>query len=431
MRIKKVRSLRGNVALPGDKSISHRAIILASLCQGKVAIKNLLDCDDTRATLGVFRELGVDYKFKKDSLVVEGRGQYGLRKTRRTLDCGESGTTIRLLAGLLAAQKFASVLSGSPSLCRRPMARIIKPLKMMGADIKGRRSRSNEEFAPLTINPVQRLKPIRYALPVSSAQVKSCLMLAALYAEGKTVITEKEKSRDHTERLLKFCGAKITVKGKRITLTKSSLKNPGEIIIPSDFSSAAFFIATALIVKKSNLTIKNVSLNPTRTGFISVLKRMGADFELKLKKNSPEPYGDIRVKTSPLKSTTIEKREIPLIIDELPVFMVLATQATGTSVIKNCQELKVKETDRIQSMVYNLKTMGASINVRRKNGDYYIYIRGKTPLKGSHKLKSFGDHRTALSIFVASQATGNSCSMDNFSCVSKSLPGFLEIISNF
>ncbi len=422
----RIPSWEGTLSLGGDKSITHRAIILSSLCRGKVRIKNPLICDDTLATLGAFEKMGIKYEFEKGGLVIEGRGKRGLKAPSSGINCRDSGTTIRLLAGLLSAQKFPTLLRSRRSLSSRPMLRITRPLRLMGADIHGRRV-NTEEHPPLKIEPVRRLTGIDYRLPVPSAQVKSCILLASLYAQGITRIRESYKSRDHTERFLKFMGAKIKIKNNSIFIENSSLRNPGEVFVPSDISTASYFLAVSLLVKNSRLLIKDVCLNPTRAGFLDVLRRMGADIKIYIKESIPEVYGDVEVANSCLKSIQINKEEIPRLIDELPLFMVLATQSQGESVINNCGELKVKETDRINSMVYNLKRMGAKIKVIQKKGDYFVYIKGPVVLKGTF-LKSFSDHRTFLSLFVASQVCKGACRIDHPECVSKSFPYFFRFI---
>jgi len=421
--------IEGEIFLKGDKSITHRLIIFSSLAKGKTVIFNPLKSEDTLATLNIFKNLGVEIEVEKDKIKIKGRGKYGLIAPLKALDCKESGTTIRILAGLLSAQKFSSVLRAKKSLLNRPMKRVCEPLRLMGADIKGR-VKDSEEFPPLKIKPVKYLKGIRYNLPVASAQVKSALILASLYAKGSCEITEPFKSRDHTERILSFLGADIKIRGKKIIIKNSFFKTPKRFFIPADISSASFFIALALLKKDSHIKIKDVSLNPTRIGFLRILKRMGAKIKLSYKEKEPEPYGDIEVFYSKLKSTFIKEEEVPTLIDELPLFMVVATQAEGISYISSCKELKVKETDRLRSMTENLRKMGAKIWIEKKGNDYQVIIKGPTKLKG-RILNSYSDHRTFLSLVVAANLAKSVSKISNKECVNKSFPEFFKIYKSF
>ncbi len=417
--------IKGEIVLKGDKSITHRAIIFSALSRGKSFIFNSLKSQDTLATLNVFKNLGVEMDIEKDKISIKGKGKYGLKPPLTPLDCRESGTTIRLLAGLLSAQKFKSKLKARKSLLNRPMRRICEPLRLMGANIQGK-IRNSEEFPPLEINPTKSLKGIKYTLPVASAQVKSALILASLYAENLSEIIEPFKSRDHTERMLKFLGADIKIKGKKIIVSNSSFKFPKRFFVPGDISSAAFLIALALLKKNSYIKIIDVSLNPTRMGFLKVLQKMKARIRISYKEKEPEPYGDIEVVYSKLKSTFIKEDEIPKMIDELPLFMVIATQAEGASVISSCKELKVKETDRLFSMTQNLKKMGAKVQVEKKGADYQVIIQGSTKLKGGI-LESYSDHRTFLSLVVGANLANSESKISCKKCVNKSFPDFFKI----
>lgn len=419
--------------LPGDKSISHRAVMLSSLCEGETKISNFLSADDTLITLSVFKKLGVRivHDKKKKNVLIKGKGKY-LKSGSKILYMGESGTTMRLIAGLLSAQKFESILTCSPSLAKRPMKRVTQPLGMMGADVKAKIIK-NEKYPPLRLKPVDTLSGISYLLPVASAQVKSCLLLAGLYAKGKTIIDEPYISRDHTERMLKLFRASIKVNNKKISIRPSDLESPGKIFIPSDFSSAAYFISLALLGKKSNLLLKRVLINPTRTGLLKVLKRMNAYIRFKnINRKNYEPYADILVKSSKLKAAKVRENEVPLMIDELPLLFVLASYAKGVTTIYGLKELKVKETDRIKSMEYNLKKMGVDFITKsylnsKGEEDFLVKITGPAQLKPV-KIKSFSDHRTAMSLIVAQLASGFAAKIDDVSCISKSFPEFLHLL---
>ncbi|MBN2120788.1 MAG: 3-phosphoshikimate 1-carboxyvinyltransferase [Candidatus Omnitrophica bacterium] len=432
-KIPSFTKITGKIILPGDKSISHRAIMFSSITKGSTRILNFLHSQDTLATLQAFRKLGVkiSYDRKKKKVLVRGKGKF-LKSRGKILDMKESGTTIRIISGLLAAQRFKTTLKASFGLSRRPMKRITLPLRLMGADIKGR-SKGDNEYPPLEIRPVTMLKAINYKLPVASAQVKSSLFLAGLYAEGKTIIREPYKSRDHTERMLKIFKADIKMKAKSTVVKDSELASPGEIFIPSDFSSASYFIALGLLSKNSRFLLKKVGINPTRTGFLRVLKRMGAKIRFtNIKKSYFEPYADILVEASPLKAAIVKEGQIPLMIDEVPLLFAVAAFAEGTTRIYGLKELKVKETDRIRSMEHNLRKAGVDFKVSRYRNhqgqrDFMVTIKGPAKFK-SAEIKSFQDHRTAMSLIIANLSQGFEARIDNISCISKSLPEFLSIL---
>ncbi len=438
MRIDKINPLTDKeICVPGDKSISHRAVMISSLTRGKTLITNFLDSEDTFTTLKALRMLGVNIRYfpKQAEVLVKARGKY-LKPDSKivVLYMKESGTTIRLISGILAAQRFKSRLLVAPSLRKRPMRRIIDPLRLMGADVRGK-ARDNNEYPPLNISPVKGIKPIEYKLPVASAQVKSCVLFAGLYAKGKTVVFETGKSRNHTELMLKAFGASIEVKRQKIFLNTSKLKTPGKIFVPSDFSSAAFFIVLGVLLKKSRIRIKNVSVNSTRTGLLTVLRKMGANIRLaNINKSNAEPYADIIVKSSSLNSVTVREDQIPQMIDEIPLLFVAASFAKGKTTIYGLKELKVKETDRINSIKYNLKKMGVDFKVdtyKNKQGqkDYKVSITGCKKFKKA-KIKSFSDHRTAMSMIIANLALERPANIDNIKCVSKSFPEFVNIIKD-
>jgi 3-phosphoshikimate 1-carboxyvinyltransferase len=421
--VKPVSSLKGKVLLSGDKSITHRAVILSALSFGKTRIKNFPANKDCAETVNSFKKLGVKIKFSNGALCVYGKGLLGLKKPASPIFINESGTTLRLLLGVLAGQNFSSVLKAGKPLSKRPMLRVVTPLRKMGAHI-------SKEQPPFFIQP-SPLKGIIYKMPVASAQVKSALLLAGLYAKGKTKIIEPIPTRDHTERMLKLFRADIKTKGGAAIIRHKELVSPGEIHIPADISSAAFLIVAALCVAGSHVVIKDVSLNPSRGGALKVLKRMGADIRIVQRpraKCAGEPMGDIIVCASPLEGTTVEVKEAPSLIDELPVLMAAAAVARGTTVFRGVGELRVKETDRIRSMVENLKKMGARIRVRACAGRQDVIIEGPVRLKGAN-VKSFGDHRTAMSLVVAGLSARGSTYLDDTSCIAKSFPEFLTVLN--
>jgi 3-phosphoshikimate 1-carboxyvinyltransferase len=419
--IEKARTLRGSISIPPDKSISHRAVMISALACNETCIKNFLQSDDCLHTLKAFKDLGIRYSLDNSVLRIKGAGLYGLKKPDKKIYVGNSGTTMRLILGILAAQNFEATLEGDDSLNKRPMKRVIEPLRMMGAQIEARR----DNFPPITIRGVP-LRAILYRQKIASAQVKSSILLAGLYAKGMTKVYQMMKTRDHTERMLKLFSADIKTKNLEISITpKAKLVSPGEIDIPSDFSSAAFFIAAATLVPNSQIIIKNVGINPTRLGFLDNLVAMGAKITLENKKEiSNEERADLEIKFKhPLKAIKIEEKDIPSMIDELPIMMVVATQAKGETLIKGASELRVKETDRINSMVVGLKKMGANIEVQENN----ILIKGPTPLK-SAIIDSFGDHRTAMSFGIAGLIGSGKTVIRDAECIQTSFPNFYSTL---
>lgn len=423
MQIKPARKIQGKVEVPSDKSISHRAALVGAIAEGRTRIRNFLKSDDTYATLHALERLGVKVeRGGADDILIYGGGLFGLAPPRETIDAAESGTTIRLLAGLLAGQNFNCTISGKEGLLSRPMGRIIEPLRLMGADIKGAK---RDGFAPLVVKGAT-LKPITYTLPVPSAQVKSSILLAGLYAQGKTCVAEHLKTRDHTERMLRLFGATVSQGRDRVCVEGNPRLVGQDISIPSDISSAAFFVVAALLVENSELIIKGVGLNPTRTGVLDILADMGADIKLENTTGSDfEPKGDIVAKTSELIATSIEGEQLPRAIDELPVLMVAACFAKGRTLIKGASELRVKETDRIRSMAANLAKMSANIKV----ADDDIIIEGTGRLSGA-SLSSFSDHRTAMSSIVAALASRGPSQIDGLECLNKSFPSFLSVLTS-
>jgi len=411
--------LHGKLIVPGDKSISHRAVIVSALAKGTSRIKNLLKSQDVINTLKAFKQMGVKTEFKKNLLIVHGRGLY-MNKPANKIDCGNSGTTMRLLSGILAGQNFRSELVGDRSLSIRPMKRVIEPLRLMGAQIKARQ----DNYAPLQIQGAKlHSLPSPYKLKVASAQVKSCILLAHLFVKDKIKLIESRKTRDHTERMLKYFSADIVSNGNSVIFHPGKSLKAKKIEVPSDISSAAFFIVAAIITKNSNLIIKKVGINPTRTAIIDVLIKMGAKISISNKTIiNNEPVADISVFSSELKGVTIRGKIIPFLIDEIPILAVAATQAKGRTVIRDAKELRVKETDRIKSMVFQLKKMGANI----KELEDGIIIDGPTELKGAC-LKSYGDHRTAMSFAVAGMVANARTKITDVGCIDTSFPEFKDL----
>ena len=421
IELRRTKIFKGTFSPSPDKSISHRSIIFASLAQGKSIIKNFLRADDPMNTLYAFRALGVDIDDTRDDIIVNGKGLHGLMEPHNVIDCGNSGTTIRLISGILSGNPFFSVLTGDESLRIRPMGRIIVPLQKMGADI---RARGENNYPPLAITG-KKLHAITYTLPVASAQVKSAILLAGLYAEGETKIIEPTKSRDHTERMLPAFGSEITVDGLHVTM-KSGIELKGtDIEVPGDFSAAAFFLTGALLINSSDITIKGVGMNPTRTGLISVLKEMGATIDIDEARNaSGEPVADIYCRGGQaLKAVHITKEKIPSLIDEFPILCVAATQAEGTTTINGAEELRVKESDRIKSMATELKKMGVEIE-EFEDG---LSIKGKSQLKGT-VVESYRDHRIAMALSIAGLIADGTTTVQGVSSVNISFPGFFELL---
>ncbi|MBO8159546.1 3-phosphoshikimate 1-carboxyvinyltransferase [Thermosyntropha sp.] len=421
--IEKSKGIKGEIRVAADKSISHRAAIFSALAEGESIIRNFLRANDTLSTLNCMRRLGVDVEECKNEVIIKGRGFYGLREPGTVLDCGNSGTTMRLLTGLCASYPFFTVLTGDDSLNKRPMKRVIAPLALMGAEIWGR---NGGNYPPLAVKG-KRLKGIKYDIPVASAQVKSALILAGLNAEGKTILTEPAKSRDHTERMLKAMGADLAVDGLTITLTPGQRLSPQEFIVPADISSAAFFLVAASIVPNSELVIREVGINPTRAGIIEVLQKMGADIKILNQKTAGgEIIADILVKSSELKGIEIEGEIIPRLIDEIPVIAVAMAAAEGTSAVRGAEELRVKETDRIKAIALELGRMGVNITELE---DGFIIEGDKEKLKGTC-VESHDDHRIAMSLAVAGLiADGETC-IDDAEVVAISFPEFWYILDD-
>lgn len=420
MIVRKAKGLRGRGKVPGDKSISHRALLLGAIAEGTTRIQNFLPATDCLATLTCVRGLGVEVERLSDTeLIVHGRGLRGLREPKDVLDCAGSGTTTRLLAGILAGQPFYSVLTGNEQLRRRPMGRIVEPLRQMGATVLGR---DDGHLPPLTILG-GNLHGIEYRLLVASAQVKSAILLAGLYADGPTVIHEPGPARDHTERMLAAMGANIKYQISNIKVQSSKLSSL-DIVVPGDISSAAYFIAAACLIPGSEVVVEGVGVNPTRTGFLDVLREMGADILVENRREvSGEPVADIIVRAGGPRGIEVRGNQVPRMIDEFPILAVVATQAQGTTVVSDATELRVKETDRIANITVELRKLGARIEERP---DGFV-VEGPTPLLGT-QVNSHGDHRLAMSLAIAGLVAEGETTIEGAGCIADSFPGFEEIL---
>lgn len=417
MEIKKQTNLKGTLTVPGDKSISHRAVMFGSLARGTTRISHFLEGADCLSTISCFRKMGIEIDRNKDEILVHGRGLHGLTAPTEILDVGNSGTTTRLISGILAGQTFTSELDGDDSIRTRPMKRIMTPLASMGADIT---SRLDNGCAPLIIHG-RPLHAAHYDSPVASAQVKSCVLLAGMYADGITSVTEPFLSRNHTEIMLNYFGAEITSEGTTASIRPEPVLEGRDIQVPGDISSAAYFIAAGLLTPGSEILLKNVGINPTRAGIIKVCMDMGADITLLNESTEGEPTADLLIRTSSLKGTTIEGSIIPTLIDEIPMIAVMAAFAEGTTIIRDAQELKVKESDRIAVMVDNLRRMGADI----EGMDDGMIIHGGRPLHGA-VIDSHLDHRIAMSFAVAGTICDGTVEILNGECVNISYPEFYQ-----
>lgn len=416
MEIKKQTNLRGELTVPGDKSISHRAVMFGSLAQGTTKITHFLEGADCLSTISCFRKMGIDIERNASEILVHGKGLHGLSAPSETLDVGNSGTTTRLISGILAGQSFTSELNGDASIQSRPMKRIMTPLLSMGADIVSLRGNG---CAPLRITG-KPLHAAHYQSPVASAQVKSCVLLAGMYADGITSVTEPVLSRNHTEIMLNYFGANVTSQGTTASIEPEPVLNGREIKVPGDISSAAYFIAAALLVPGSELLIKNVGTNPTRAGILEVCRAMGADITyLNENCDSGEPTADLLVRTSTLHGTTVEGAIIPTLIDEIPMIAVMAAFAEGTTIIRDAAELKVKETDRIKTTTEGLLAMGVDVTPT----DDGMIIRGGNPVHGG-QINSYLDHRIAMAFSIAALAAEGNTEIQDGQCVDVSYPSF-------
>ena len=417
MEIKKQTHLSGELTVPGDKSISHRAVMFGSLAQGTTRITHFLEGADCLSTISCFRKMGVDIERNASEILVHGKGLHGLSAPSEILDVGNSGTTTRLISGILAGQSFTSELNGDASIQSRPMKRIMTPLQSMGADIV---SIKGNGCAPLRITG-KSLQAVHYQSPVASAQVKSCVLLAGMYADGITRVTEPVLSRNHTEIMLNYLGAKVTSQGTTASIEPEPLLKAREIQVPGDISSAAYFIAAGLLTPDSQILLRNVGINPTRDGILKVCRAMGADITLLNVNEEGEPVADLLIRSSQLHGTTVEGSIIPTLIDEIPMIAVMAAFAEGTTVIRDAAELKVKESDRIAVVTEGLRRMGADIQPTEDG----MIIHGGKPLQGA-KINSYLDHRIAMSFAVAGTICDGTMDIVKGDCVNISYPEFYK-----
>ncbi|MBC1560586.1 3-phosphoshikimate 1-carboxyvinyltransferase [Listeria booriae] len=415
------QGLNGTIRVPGDKSISHRSIMFGALANGTTTVSNFLKGEDCLSTIGVFRALGVRIEEFPDKIVVHGTGWDGLKRPDETLDVGNSGTTIRLMLGILAGRPFDATLEGDASIAKRPMGRVMLPLREMGAIFEAK----DANFAPVKVTGT-KLQPMTYTLPVASAQVKSAIIFAALQADGETTIIEKEKTRDHTEQMIRQFGGAITTDGLTIRVNGGQEFQGQNVVVPGDISSAAFFIVAGLIIPDSKIRLENVGLNPTRTGIIDVVKEMGGKITVEqTSKAGDEPAGTVIVETSDLKGIEIGGDIIPRLIDELPVIALLASQATGQTVIKDAEELKVKETNRIDAVVTELSKMGVAL-VGTDDG---MIIEGNQTLHGA-TVQSYGDHRMGMMLQIAALLADSDVTLEKAEAINVSYPSFFEDVAS-
>ena len=441
LTFKSAPAIKGEISVPGDKSVSHRAVMLGAIANGETIINNFLMGEDCLATIDCFRKMGVEIEIRNPyseirtmNVIVKGKGLKGLAKPEGILDVGNSGTTIRLISGILAGQDFETAITGDASIQKRPMKRISEPLLRMSARIEGREESEGaggsgkEIFPPLKITG-NKLRPTEYELPVASAQVKSCVLLAGLYADGETTVIEPMASRDHTERMLSYFGADIEIREDSISVRGPADLNGSEVDVPGDISSAAYFLVAGQIVPEADLLIRDAGVNPTRDGIIEVIRRMGGKLEVVNERiMSEEPRADIKIRNPrseirKLKGIEIGGELIPRLIDEIPVIAVLATQAKGKTIIKDAKELRVKESDRIKTISSELRKMGAKIE-EKEDG---MVIEGPVKLNGA-KVTSYGDHRVAMALAVAALAAEGETVIENADCVETSFPGFESLL---
>ena len=413
-------SLNGEIIVPGDKSISHRSVMFGAIAKGVTTVTGFLMGEDCLSTVSCFRQLGVEIEQTDDRLIINGNGLNGLKEPEEVLNVGNSGTTIRLLMGILAGRDFHSTVLGDESIGKRPMTRVTKPLTEMGAIIDGR---ENGEYTPLSIRGGD-IHGIVYHPPVASAQVKSSILLAGLQAKGVTTVVEPEKSRDHTERMIRQFGGQVEEEGLAVSVSGGQELKGTTIHVPGDISSAAFFLVAGAIVPNSTIVLKNVGLNPTRTGIIDVMNEMGADLKIDVKSTDDlmEPVGDLTIRTSNLKGITIGGELIPRLIDEIPVIALLATQAEGETIIKDAHELKVKETNRIDTVVNELTKLGANITAT----DDGMIIKGRNHLKGGSTVSSHGDHRIGMMLAIAALICDNEVQLQQKEAIAVSYPTFFN-----
>lgn len=415
-------SLRGDITVPGDKSVSHRSVMFGSIAEGKTTVSGFLLGEDCLRTIDCFQKLGVDIEVNGTDVTINSPGIDGWTEPKEVLYTGNSGTTTRLMLGLLSGTKLHTIMTGDASIGKRPMRRVADPLRLMGAQIAGR---DNGQYTPLAIQGGP-LKAIDYKMPVASAQVKSAILLAGIRAEGTTVVREEEISRDHTERMLRQFGATVTVEDGVVSLQGGQTLTGTHVNVPGDISSAAFFLVAGAIAKNSRIVLKNVGINETRDGILEVLQKMGAKMSVAIDdENAAEPTATITIETSDLKGTTVEGAIIPRLIDEIPIIALLATQAAGKTIIKDAEELKVKETNRIDAVVNELKKLGANIEAT----DDGMIIEGPTPLHGG-SLRTYGDHRIGMMGAIAALIADGEVELDDADCIAVSYPTFFDHINN-
>ena len=425
--VKPAESIKGEIKVPGDKSITHRAMMLASIASGQSRLTGVLEGEDCLATKKVFEHLGVNFIKEDDDLIVEGVGIKGLRQPERELDFGNSGTGIRLSSGILVAQNFATELIGDSSLSERPMSRIVEPLSLMGANIS-----SNQGILPLNILPTSSLRGITFSLPVASAQVKSALLLAGLYAEGYTEVKEDKITRNHTETIFNEFGIPVEVNksknSRSIRVSKSDKIHPKDINIPSDFSSASFFILAALITPKSHLRIRGVGINETRIGFLHALRHMGGKIDIQNIQNGPEPIADLLIESSKLKGITLNTKLVANMIDEMPAFFIAASLAEGTTIVKDAEELRAKESDRLEAMASALGSLGVKFKLNQDG--MVIHGLGDKGIFKAVEINSLGDHRIAMASSIASLRAEGEVRIVDCDNVRTSFPDFVSVCSH-
>ncbi|WP_027340522.1 3-phosphoshikimate 1-carboxyvinyltransferase [Halonatronum saccharophilum] len=425
LKVEPKSNLKGEIKVSGDKSISHRAVMLGAIAEGKTHIEGFLTGEDCLSTAKAFQDLGVKIEgVGEEKMVVHGRGLNGLEEADNVLDFGNSGTTTRLMMGILAAQDFYTVATGDSSLRGRPMARVTEPLAQMGGSFEGR---DNANLLPITVLGGNKLEGIKYESSVASAQVKSAILLAGLWANGVTEVREPSKSRDHTERMLEYFGAEIEVDGLTVRVKGGKPLKGNKVVVPGDISSAAFLMVAAMITDGSELLIKNVGLNPSRYGIIKALQKMNGNLELLNERElNGEPVADLLVKSSQLKATVIDGDLIPLLIDEIPVLAIAATQAQGKTIIKDAKELRVKETDRIDAMVKELRRVGVEVK-EREDG---MEILGGQKIVGGVTCQSYHDHRIAMSMAIAALIAEKPIVIEGAECINISFPNFADLLKS-
>ena len=420
LQIKPAKKLSGEISVQGDKSISHRAVILGSIAEGTTRVTNFLPSEDCIRTIKAFEAMGINIEMNRNTLIINGKGLNGLTEPNDVMDMGNSGTSARLLCGLLSGQPFFSVMTGDSSLRRRPMKRVADPLRMMGATIWGR---GGGDFLPMCIKGSE-IKGITYKLPVASAQVKSAILFAGLYAKGRTSVEEITTSRDHTERMMVYFGINLMRKGSILIVEGGEKPSAKEVEVPGDISAAAFFMVGASLIEGSEVVIKDVGINPTRTGIIDILRKMGASIEISNQREmGAEPAGDIRIKSALLKGVEIKGDIIPRCVDELPVICIAAAVAEGETVIKDASELRVKESDRIAVMAECLSRVGVEVETYPDG----IRIKGGRGFKGT-VCNSHGDHRIAMSMAIAGLITEGEMTIEDTECINTSFPEFEETL---